>query len=112
MPKTLDETYDRILLNIHEDYSQDVFKVLQWLAFSARPMKLVEVAEVIAIDFDDGPQINYDLQLQNPLDLLTICSSLVTVSSSALKSNYQDMGEVANKDTDYTQSLSLEVMEL
>ena len=92
MPKTLNETYDRILSNIQEEYSQDAFRVLQWLAFSAHRMTLAEVAEVICIDFNGGPHIDHDLHLKNPHDILVICSSLVTISTFAFNwaLNYQD----------------------
>jgi hypothetical protein len=51
----LDDTYARILCNIDEEYSQDAFKILQWLAYSARPLRIKEVAEVIAVEIDDDP---------------------------------------------------------
>ena len=49
LPKTLDETYARILQNIDEEYSQDAFRILQWLVYSARPLRIEEVVEVVAI---------------------------------------------------------------
>jgi hypothetical protein len=38
LPKTLNETYDRILMSIDEFYIEDTRRMLQWLAFSARPV--------------------------------------------------------------------------
>lgn len=52
LPKTLDDTYARIVLSIDEEYTQDALKVLQWLAFSARPVRIEEVAEVVAVDLE------------------------------------------------------------
>ncbi|KAF4631092.1 hypothetical protein G7Y89_g7033 [Cudoniella acicularis] len=49
LPKTLDDTYARILRSIDEEYSQDAFRILQWLAYSARPLRIEEVAEVVAV---------------------------------------------------------------
>jgi hypothetical protein len=37
-PKTLNETYDRIITGIDEGYVEEASKILQWLAFSARPV--------------------------------------------------------------------------
>src|ERR1700677_4230327 len=54
LPKTLDETYDRILQNIDDEYHNDAFNVLQWLAFSARPVTLAEVAEALAVNFTNN----------------------------------------------------------
>ncbi|KAH7363898.1 ectomycorrhiza-induced ankyrin-domain/NACHT-domain-containing protein [Rhexocercosporidium sp. MPI-PUGE-AT-0058] len=77
LPKTLDDTYARILLSIDEDYSQDAFRILQWLVYSARPLRMEEMVEVLAIDTKQS-QFNPENRLPDPRDLLTICSSLVT----------------------------------
>lgn len=87
LPTSLDETYDRILSNIDELYSEDAYKILQWLSFSARPMTLAEVTEAIAINIGNGPVINSDKQFLHPKDMLFICSSLITISNSDLGSD-------------------------
>jgi hypothetical protein len=79
LPKTLDETYARILCNIDEEDSQDAFKILQWLVFSARPLQIKEVAEVVAVDIESDPRFDPERRLREPQDVLAICSSLVTV---------------------------------
>jgi hypothetical protein len=38
LPKSLNETYDRILMSIDELYVEDARRILQWLVFSARPV--------------------------------------------------------------------------
>ncbi|KAL5325365.1 hypothetical protein ACEPPN_006490 [Leptodophora sp. 'Broadleaf-Isolate-01'] len=86
LPKTLDETYDRILRSIDEDYSQDAFRILQWLVYSARPLRIEEMVEVIAIDTEQS-QFNPENRLPDPRDLLTICSSLVTTISVTAEGN-------------------------
>lgn len=87
LPTTLDATYDRILTNIDEEYVDDAIRVLQWLAFSARPMTVDEVAETLSICLDDDPRFDPDRRLKDPSDILVICSSLVTVSDT---SHYHD----------------------
>jgi ankyrin repeat protein len=82
LPKTLDETYSRILCNIEEEYSKDAFKILEWLVYSARPLDIQELAEVVAVDIDDDPRFEPENRLGDPLDILTICSSLVTTTRS------------------------------
>jgi len=37
-PKTLNETYDRILVSVDEAYINDTYRILQWLVFSTRPV--------------------------------------------------------------------------
>jgi hypothetical protein len=80
LPKDLDETYNRILQRIREEDHDYAVKALQCLAFSARPMTLEEVAEVIAFNVDTG---QFDETLDDPRDILEICSCLITISSSA-----------------------------
>src|SRR5271167_983338 len=53
LPKTLDETYDRILLRIPEDYHHDAQVIFTLLAFSPRPISLEEASEAVAIDLEE-----------------------------------------------------------
>ena len=41
-------------------------------------MSITEVAEVITVDAEDDPLVDVERRLEDPYDLLTICSSLVT----------------------------------
>ncbi|KAF8524446.1 hypothetical protein JB92DRAFT_3093811 [Gautieria morchelliformis] len=58
LPRTLYETYDKILLNIQEEDRQSALKVLQWLAFSKLlkywpqiPMQQVHVYSTLTKDY-------------------------------------------------------------
>ena len=97
LPKTLEDTYDRILCNIDEEYQEDALKVLQWLCFSARPMNLHEMVEVLAIDLDDGPSFKPEQGLPDPRSVLTICSTLVTVTTEKLESDLLQHGEFGER---------------
>jgi len=79
LPYTLDETYDRILDAISDTCKSDVRAVLQWLTFSERPMRLEEVAEIVAFD---ATCTTFDInrRLLNPLEVLAMCSSLIVVN--------------------------------
>ena len=81
LPPTLDETYDRILCAIDNDHSTYALRILHWLAFSARPLLIEEVAEVVAIDPERDPAFDKEQVLEDPLDALTVCSSLLSVSN-------------------------------
>jgi ankyrin repeat protein len=59
-----------------------VIKVLSFLALAARPVLLMEVADFIAMDLENR-RIDVDAQFQDPQDILTICSSLVTSTESS-----------------------------
>ena len=79
LPTTLEETYDRIFLNISEESRDNAVKLLQWLAFSARPLALVEMAEVFAIDRGEV-RFDPDQRPREPRTIPDICSSLITIS--------------------------------
>jgi ankyrin repeat protein len=80
LPATLDQTYDRILSAIHKDDAEYAISILRWLTFSARPLTVEEVAEVVAIDVARDPVFDRDEVLEDPLEVLDICSSLVTIT--------------------------------
>jgi hypothetical protein len=80
LPPTLDETYDRILCTIDKEDSEYAVRILQWLAFSSRPLLVEEIAEVVAIDVERNPSFNSEEVLEDPSEVLSICSSLVTIT--------------------------------
>ncbi|KAF2706267.1 HET-domain-containing protein, partial [Pleomassaria siparia CBS 279.74] len=84
LPPTLDKTYDRILSAISETDSHYAVTILQWLTFSARPLSLDEVAEIVAIDVEDKPKFDPEDVLEDPMDVLDIFSSLVTVTTNSV----------------------------
>ena len=83
LPKTLDDTYERILSNLDQEYKEDALRVFQWLCFSARPMRLDEIVEVLAIDSTPGSGFCPEQRLPDPRDILTICSTLVSITAAA-----------------------------
>lgn len=95
LPKTLDETYNRILNNIPEEYHNDTRLVLQLLSFSGRPVKLYEVAEFLTFN-PETDQYDAMERLGDPMDILDICSSLVMVYEH---SEMADEGKVKSEDS-------------
>jgi hypothetical protein len=85
LPKDLNETYARILTNIDEDYRRDALKILQWLTYSARPLRLEEVAEVVAVDVDESPRFDPEKRYLEPRDIWTTCSSLISLQGEILE---------------------------
>ncbi|KFY31801.1 hypothetical protein V493_00784 [Pseudogymnoascus sp. VKM F-4281 (FW-2241)] len=79
LPITLDETYERILCTISEEDSEYAMRILQWLAFSSGPLSVGELAEVVAINVEQETAFNRDEVLQDPMEVLDICMSLVSV---------------------------------
>jgi ankyrin repeat protein len=79
LPPTLDETYERILLNIDRDEREQVRIALQWLCFSARPLRLQEIAEAVVVDPSEDTFSPED-RLFEPHDIVSICRSLVSLN--------------------------------
>jgi Ankyrin repeats (3 copies) len=90
LPRTLYETYDKILLNIPEEDRQSALKILQWLAFSVRAISLAETVEILATNPHptDACLFNPAERLLNPQEVLTICSSLVTITEDKNTGGY------------------------
>jgi hypothetical protein len=80
LPETLDKTYLRILCNIKKGYHVYALKVLQWLAFSARPLEIEELVDVLAVNIGRYPRFDVDNRLGESRAILQIFSSLVSLS--------------------------------
>lgn len=64
-------------------------RILQWLTFAARPLLFEEVAEVVAIDVARDPAFDRDEVLEDPLEALNICSSLVTITTNKAEGRWR-----------------------
>ena len=82
LPKGLDEAYDRIINQIDERRHEDARKLLQWLAFSVRPLELAELAEVVAVDFDsrDLPWFDCNRRYYDARDVVRVCSGFISIA--------------------------------
>jgi ankyrin repeat protein len=56
-------------------------RVLRWLTFAERPLTLDEIAEIVAIDVDRDTLYDEEEVLEDPMEALDICSSLVSIST-------------------------------
>src|ERR1700733_13656747 len=74
LPHDLDKVYDRIISGIDKKYREDALKILQWLSFSVRPLKLTEVAQVVGVvpDTDQGLRFESSRIFINPRWVLMI----------------------------------------
>jgi Ankyrin repeats (3 copies)/Ankyrin repeats (many copies) len=83
LPESLDETYERILKEIKKPNKGHARRVLQCLVVAIRPLHVEEIAEVLAVDYDDAegiPRLKPDWQWEEQeLALLSACSSLITI---------------------------------
>jgi ankyrin repeat protein len=82
LPKTLDETYERILLEIDEEKQPFAHRLFQCLVISIRPLCVEELAEVFAVlpDADSTPGFNVGWRPEDPEEfILSACSTLVAI---------------------------------
>ena len=83
LPESLDETYERVLREIKKPNRDHARRLLRCLVVAIRPLRVEELAEVLAIDFDDTegiPRLNPGWRWEDQEQaLLTPCSSLITI---------------------------------
>ena len=82
LPSTLDETYDRILQEIGETKWEFARRLLHCVAVANRPLRVEELADVLAFDFNVGqiPKFREDWRLEDPVDaVLSTCSTLLSL---------------------------------
>ena len=85
LPESLDETYERILKGINKAQKEDARRLLQCLTVAARPLRVEELAELLAFDFhatSDGgiPALREDWRWNDEEQaVLSTCSSLIAI---------------------------------
>jgi hypothetical protein len=82
LPESLDETYERILKEIRKPNQGHAHRLLQCLVAAVRPLRVKELAEVLAVDFNaEGiPKLNLDWRWEDQEEaVMSSCSSLVMI---------------------------------
>lgn len=79
LPQTLDETYEQILRNIAPENQKYVTSAIHWIAFSIRPLHLIELATAATIDPHTDLPIHVDDHIP-PEWLFEILSGLVIMT--------------------------------
>ncbi|KAF2183429.1 hypothetical protein K469DRAFT_583451, partial [Zopfia rhizophila CBS 207.26] len=94
LPKTLDETYSRILHNIPHEHKLNAIRILQFLTFSERPLTIAEAVDAVAVDTEENLSFNPKYRMPDPLEISQYCSSLVAVVSTEEHPNKENEGLV------------------
>ena len=84
LPETLDETYERILKGINKAQKDNAHRLLQCLTVAVRPLRVEELAELLAFDFTASsggiPTLKEDWRWDDEEEaVLSTCSSLITI---------------------------------
>ncbi|KAF8268319.1 hypothetical protein EI94DRAFT_1186065 [Lactarius quietus] len=85
LPESLDETYDRILKAINKAQKNNAHRLLQCLTVASRPLRVEELAELLAFDFQASssggiPKLREDWRWEDQEEaVLSTCSSLIAI---------------------------------
>jgi ankyrin repeat protein len=85
LPETLDETYERILRDIHKANRDHAHRLLECLTAAVRPLRVAELAEVLAVDLGTAyrggtSKLNTDWRWEDQQEaVLSTCSSLISI---------------------------------
>ena len=88
LPKSLDTTYERVLDEIHStNQGRHAHRLLQCLTVAMRPLRVEELAEVLAFELDtaegDLPKYHPEWRWEDQEHaVLSACSSLITIVNS------------------------------
>ncbi|KAK3619913.1 hypothetical protein LTR22_025799 [Elasticomyces elasticus] len=105
LPKSLDETYERILCAIDKgEHAEEALKILIWLTYAERPLTATEVLQVTGIVMGYDHHFDEDEVLEEPNDILRICSSLVSVTTDMRDHNGVSNGDVTDEERLYNET--------
>ena len=108
LPESLDATYERVLEEIKKPNREHARRLLQCLVVAIRPLRVSELAEVLAVDFDDDegiPKLNSNWRWAHEEQaLLASCSSLIAIVEFYVESDVES-------DVDYDLESGVEMHE-
>lgn len=79
LPKSLDETYERIIQNMSGHQRRNAVRLLQILTFAVKPLHISEAVDAYAVNPTKTPAFEVENRLPNPLEITKLCGSLVTL---------------------------------
>ncbi|KAH9060245.1 hypothetical protein EDB87DRAFT_1683762 [Lactarius vividus] len=85
LPESLDGTYERILKGINKTHKDNARRLLHCLAVAVRPLRVKELAEILAFDFEGSssggiPKLKDDWRWDDQEEaVLSTCSSLIAI---------------------------------
>ncbi|WDK23171.1 hypothetical protein CGRA01v4_14463 [Colletotrichum graminicola] len=94
LPRTLDETYARVLSKIPPEHEQNAKRILQFLAFSERPLRIEEAVDLIAVATESKPRFDAKNRMPEPSEISLYCPSLVAIVSRGGKDGGKKVKEM------------------
>ncbi|KAK2035754.1 hypothetical protein LZ31DRAFT_621606 [Colletotrichum somersetense] len=94
LPRTLDETYAQVLRRIPSEFEQNHKRILQFLTFSERPLRIEEAVDIITVATGNNPGFDAKNRMPQPDEVSIYCSSLVAVVTRGVKSGETEVKEL------------------
>ncbi|RDL42520.1 Uncharacterized protein BP5553_02499 [Venustampulla echinocandica] len=82
LPRTLDDTYERILMSIPEEHQQKALVALQWISHTCEPITIEQLTEAVIIDPTAETAFDPRNRIPDPSWLIEILSGLVIESTT------------------------------
>ncbi|KAF2148135.1 hypothetical protein K461DRAFT_233533, partial [Myriangium duriaei CBS 260.36] len=101
LPKTLDETYGRILRNIPDEDTEKAARLLQLLLCNDQPLRLDDAIDAIAVDLEPEPGFDPDSRLEDPTEIITFCPNLITIVVVNEKIHGHAIHSASDSDSDF-----------
>ncbi|KAK8229419.1 ankyrin repeat-containing domain protein [Phyllosticta capitalensis] len=79
LPRTLEDTYTRILKEIPDEIRPSAIRILQFLTYSDVGLSVEEAVDVIAVDVEREPYFDLGNRMPIPEEIQAYCSSLVVL---------------------------------
>jgi len=112
LPLTLDDTYERMLQGIPKEKFEHASRLFQCMVAALRPLRVNELAELFAIDFNpnNAPNLVAGWRPENPEEaVLSTCSSFITIidgwNSKIVQFSHFSVKEYLTSDRLQTSSL-------
>jgi ankyrin repeat protein len=83
LPRTLDETYERILVNIPIEYQSKTLAALQWIIYSIDKLSLNQISDAIIINPQADPPFSLADRPPEPRWILETLPGLVTIDDAS-----------------------------
>lgn len=90
LPITLEDTYNEMLNSIGKENYRYALRVFQWLAFSARPLRLNEVAELNTVNVKEYYRFDSEIRICDPWEVLTVLPGLITTVTATDSASSKD----------------------
>jgi ankyrin repeat protein len=73
----MNETYSRIMVRVFGRFKSDTIRILQLLLYSARPLRVDELIDAIAVQLEKSPSFEAGNRIRRPAEIARCCSSLI-----------------------------------